>query len=264
MARSLESIFPPRGRIGRKITNAFNSVEHGTPRGPHVELYRESLSPIAIEVSFASIVAELSLVGGAAVAGSLYDYGFSDRILNTFLPCKLRTPLCNVDYRAMTTKVGRSATINSKNTCDPSLIELHDGSFIGAGAKLMRNSSSQETLVLARLVIIEENAAVGTDSTPLCPPPRVTRKSNKRPGSYVAPGTQIPPNEVWAGVPAAKSGGRMYCPSSRVCGQLEFGPGMIANCSASRSEGAGTPFKPGRCLGPDTGRSELASPAHSG
>lgn len=263
-------------RMGRRMTNTLTSVEHETPRGPHAGLSRESLSPVTIAASFASISAALSLVGGTAVAGGLSLYGFSASVLNTFLPynvavgisvfagylaygfslltlvaaanaaCFLRleesrsnfkasaltkwyfhnalhylvrytflpwillTPACNVYYRAMGMKVGRNVTINSENISDPSLIELHDGSFIGGGAKLMGHYSNQETLVLGKL-IIEENAAVGTGSI-LLGNVRVGRNSKVLPGSYVAPGTQIPPNEVWAGVPAAKIRDRTYCP----------------------------------------------------
>ncbi|MEO9736436.1 MAG: hypothetical protein ABJO09_09315 [Hyphomicrobiales bacterium] len=128
----------------------------------------------------------------------------------TFLPWILLSPAANAYYRSMGMKIGKNVTINSAIVSDPSLIELHNGVFIGGNAKLMGHYSNQEALVLSKL-IIEENAAIGTGSI-LLGNVRVGRNSKVLPGSYVAPGTCVPPNEVWAGVPAVKIRDRTYIP----------------------------------------------------
>lgn len=120
----------------------------------------------------------------------------------SFLEFVTPSPFSLWFYKAMGMKIGSGTVINSTHISDPSLIELGKKVTIGGSATIVAHYGQSGYLVLSP-VIIEDEVTIGLRAT-VMGGARIGRRAKILPNSVVMPKTQVPPGEVWGGVPAHK------------------------------------------------------------
>ncbi len=120
----------------------------------------------------------------------------------SFLEFLTPTKFCNLYFRAMGMKVGKSVYINSTRISDPSMIELGDYATIGGSANIMAHYASGQFLIIEK-VRIGKKALIGHGAT-IFGGVEIGDKAKVLPNSFVLPKTKIPPGETWGGIPATK------------------------------------------------------------
>jgi len=139
----------------------------------------------------------------AAFAWNLYGYLcithlnlFYDKIL---LPIPFRKPF----FQLMGARIGRGIVPISGQLLDPHLISLGANAHIGEDALLTPHAVTSDNRLYVKRIEIGENAMIGAKSV-LMPGVRVGKGAMVNAMSLVTTNTEIPPYEVWGGVPARK------------------------------------------------------------
>ncbi len=120
----------------------------------------------------------------------------------SFLEFVTPSPFSFWFYKAMGMQIGEGTVINSTHISDPSLIKLGNKVTIGGSATIVAHYGQSGYLVLAP-VIIEDNVTIGLRAT-IMGGAKIGRGAKILPNSVVMPKTEVPPGEVWGGVPAHK------------------------------------------------------------
>ncbi len=139
----------------------------------------------------------------AAFAWNLYGYLcithlnlFYDKIL---LPIPFRKPF----FQLMGARIGGGIVPISGQLLDPHLITLGANAHIGEDALLTPHAVTSDNRLYIKRIEIGENVMIGAKSI-LMPGVRVGKGAMVNAMSLVATDTEIPPCEVWGGVPARK------------------------------------------------------------
>lgn len=120
----------------------------------------------------------------------------------TFLEFVTPTPFNILFYRMMGMKIGSGTTINTTWISDPSLIELGDKVTLGGSVTLIGHYGQGGYLVLSP-TRIGHRVTIGLKAT-IMGGVTIGEGAKVLPNSVVMPKTEIPPGEVWGGVPARK------------------------------------------------------------
>lgn len=131
------------------------------------------------------------------VAWKLYTvlYEFGCGALKPFTIMFFR-PLLQVLFGAT---IGKEVALGGK-LVDPHLIRIGDGAIVGEGSVVTAHAITTGAIVLGA-VDIESGATVGVGAV-IYPGVRVGAGSIVAANAVVSAGTQIPPGELWAGIPA--------------------------------------------------------------
>ncbi len=116
----------------------------------------------------------------------------------------LMLPFSNFYYQLAGTKIDSSAII-----CDPDcihdlyLVSVGKNSVLGWGSLVLGHCLPEPSQALLGAVEIGDDVLVGARSL-IWPNVKVGDRSIIQNGSVVRPGTIIPPDEIWGGIPASK------------------------------------------------------------
>lgn len=128
--------------------------------------------------------------------------GLTYGVRYTFLEFVTPTPFNILFYRMMGMKIGHTVTINTTFISDPSMIEMGDKVTIGGSVTLVAHYGQGGYLVLAPLKI-GNGVTIGLKAT-IMGGVTIGDGAKILPNSVVMPKTNIPPGEIWGGVPAKK------------------------------------------------------------
>ena len=123
---------------------------------------------------------------------------FGQPCLGLFIPIFLR-PLLYVLYGA---SVGKQTAIGGK-ILDPFATKLEDYAVLGENSIVTAHIMTHDKFFLLP-VTVKKRATVGVGVI-IMPGVEVGENSVVLPGSVVTMETQIPPNEIWGGIPARPS-----------------------------------------------------------
>ncbi|MDF1552128.1 MAG: DapH/DapD/GlmU-related protein [Deferrisomatales bacterium] len=116
-----------------------------------------------------------------------------------FLPIFLRPPF----FMFFGSRIGKNVAIGGR-FIEPYLITAKDNAFFGGECLITAHSIMPGTLSL-KPIVIEENAFIGGRAV-VQPGVTVGANSVVAGSALVLEDTQIPPNEIWGGIPAKKIG----------------------------------------------------------
>ncbi len=122
------------------------------------------------------------------------------RSAQIFLKQVVPSFLANLYYRMMGAKIGRGVQLNSENINDASMLTFGDGVVVGGGATINGHLVEKGEIILAP-VTIGEGALIGGGSI-VQPGCRIGDGSVVGSRAVVPKWTEIPPGEVWGGIPA--------------------------------------------------------------
>lgn len=119
-----------------------------------------------------------------------------------FLGLTRSTPINVFFYRLMGMKVGKNVIINTTIVHDVDLIEIGDNTVIGGDAAILGHIGEGNRLIRKR-VKIGKGVTIGQYATISC---GVEIGDNSVIGAhtFIPKDRKIPPNEVWAGIPARR------------------------------------------------------------
>ena len=121
---------------------------------------------------------------------------------NALLP----PPLRKVFYQLLGAHMGKGIISIGGRLSDPYLIVIEEGATIGDEALLLPHAiGADETgdiLILGKIEV-KQGAIIGARTT-IMPGVTIGERSMIKAMSLVTMNTQIPPNEIWAGIPARK------------------------------------------------------------
>ncbi len=120
----------------------------------------------------------------------------------TFLPFATLTPFGVWFLKAMGMKIGRHAFINTELISDPRFIEIGDDAALGGSVRIFAHYGGGGNLVLAP-VKIGHRATLGAGAC-VMGDVEVGDGATVLPHSVLLPGTRIPADETWGGVPAQR------------------------------------------------------------
>lgn len=120
----------------------------------------------------------------------------------TFLEFVTPSPLSNLFYQMMGMKIGKGVVINTTWISDPSMIELGNKVTLGGSVTIVAHYGQGGILILAP-VKIGDNCTIGLKSS-IMGGVTIGDGAKLLPHSVVMPKTEIPPGEIWGGVPAQK------------------------------------------------------------
>jgi len=120
----------------------------------------------------------------------------------SFLEFVTPSPFSLWFYKAMGMKIGPGTVINTTHISDPSLLELGSKVTIGGSATIVAHYGQGGFLVLSP-VIIGDEVTIGLRAT-IMGGVKIGKGAKILPNSVVMPKTEVPPKEVWGGVPAHK------------------------------------------------------------
>lgn len=118
----------------------------------------------------------------------------------TFLPFATLTPFGILFLKGMGMKIGKHAFVNTEYISDPSFIELGDDVTIGGSVRIFAHYGGGGNLVIAPVKIC--NRATLGAGVLVMGDVEVGEGSVILPHSVLLPGTRVPPEETWGGVPA--------------------------------------------------------------
>jgi len=101
----------------------------------------------------------------------------------------------------LSAKVGRNVVVRGR-ICNPEIIAIGNNVLIGAGSLVNAHLKDGNRLIFKK-ISIGDNCTIGVKSM-ILPGVEVGNNSVVGAGSLVPKDTKIPPNEVWAGLPAKK------------------------------------------------------------
>lgn len=116
------------------------------------------------------------------------------------------TPFLVVFHRLMGMKIGKRVQINTSVIGDSNLIEIGDDTVVGGDVTLIGHSAERGNLVTAR-VKIGSNVTVGLMAM-IMPGVVIGDRAMIAANAFLAKGTVVGPDEIWAGIPAKKIGER--------------------------------------------------------
>lgn len=120
----------------------------------------------------------------------------------SFLEFVTPSPFSLWFYKAMGMKIGEGTVINTSHISDPSLVALGKKVTIGGSATIVAHYGQGGFLVLSP-VVIEDDVTIGLRAT-IMGGVKIGKGAKILPNSVVMPKTEVPPKEVWGGVPAHK------------------------------------------------------------
>ncbi|HHD15682.1 MAG TPA: hypothetical protein ENK47_03130 [Euryarchaeota archaeon] len=121
-----------------------------------------------------------------------------------FLELTRTTSLITLFYRLMGMRIGVGTLINSTFLHDPDLVTIGKRVTIGGDVMILGHVGERGVLKLER-VVIGDDVDIG-QSALILPGTRIGEGAVIGAGSLVTKGSIIPPNEMWAGVPARRMG----------------------------------------------------------
>ncbi|MBI5366738.1 MAG: hypothetical protein HZA54_06855 [Planctomycetes bacterium] len=124
----------------------------------------------------------------------------------TFMDFVRVTPLLPLFFRLLGAKVGRRVHINTKIVADACLLEIGDGAVVGGDVTLICHSAEGGQLIVEP-VKIGERAELGILAV-ILPGVEIGARAVVGAHALVPKRTIIPPDTVWAGVPARQVGVR--------------------------------------------------------
>jgi len=127
-------------------------------------------------------------------------FGVFHRLAKPFLQHMVPSWIANLYYRLMGCKIGRGAQINSYLINDCYMIEIGKDVIIGGNAEINGHITEKGELVLAP-VKIGDGALIGANAF-INPGVTVGAGAVVATHALVAKFTNIPPGEIWAGIPA--------------------------------------------------------------
>ena len=131
---------------------------------------------------------------------------------NALLP----PPLRKLFYQLLGSRMGRGIISIGGRLSDPYLVTLEETVIIGEEALLIPHAvaidESGDILVLGKIEV-KQGAIIGARTT-IMPGVIIGERSMVKAMSLVTMNTKIPPNEVWAGIPARKVSDLKRSPSS--------------------------------------------------
>lgn len=149
-----------------------------------------------------------------------------------------------LQQRVTLTGTGEGVFISNRATLDSGyakLIEVGNWVVVTTGCVLLCHDASlnnKDGVMRYGKIILEDHVSVGANAV-ILPGVRVGRGSIIGAGSVVAPQTDIPPNEIWGGVPARKIGDYQSL-SDRAAAMRELTPEEYAKVR----EGDGSMLEP--------------------
>jgi len=117
-----------------------------------------------------------------------------------FLPHLVPSFIGNLYYRLSGAKIGKGAQINSPNVNDAGSVTIGDRVVIGGLATINAHLTEKGELVMAP-VVIGDGALIGTGSI-VQPGCTIGEGAVVASRAVVPKWTEIPPGEVWGGIPA--------------------------------------------------------------
>ena len=117
-----------------------------------------------------------------------------------FLPHLVPSFIGNLYYRLSGAKIGKGAQINSPNVNDAGSVTIGDRVVIGGHATINAHLTEKGELVMAP-VVIGDGALIGTGSI-VQPGCTIGEGAVVASRAVVPKWTEIPPGEVWGGIPA--------------------------------------------------------------
>ena len=115
-------------------------------------------------------------------------------------------PLRKVFYQLLGARMGKGIISIGGRLGDPSLITVEENVIIGDEALLLPHAigvdETGDVLILGKIEV-KQGAIIGARAT-IMPGVTIGEHSMVKAMSLVAMNTKIPPNEVWAGIPARK------------------------------------------------------------
>lgn len=117
-----------------------------------------------------------------------------------FLPHLVPSFIGNMYYRLSGAKIGKGAQINSPNVNDAGSVTIGDRVVIGGHATINAHLTEKGELVMAP-VVIGDGALIGTGSI-VQPGCTIGEGAVVASRAVVPKWTEIPPGEVWGGIPA--------------------------------------------------------------
>ena len=110
------------------------------------------------------------------------------------------SPICNAYYRLAGAKVGKGVQLNSINLNDPSTLTVEDKVVVGGRSIINGHLVEKGQIVLAR-VHLKKGCLIGSGTT-IQPGVTIGEGSVIATNGLVGKWKNIPPGEVWAGLPA--------------------------------------------------------------
>ncbi len=119
-----------------------------------------------------------------------------------FLELTRTSTLLILFYKLMGMKIGKRCIINSTFMYDPDMVEIGNDVTIGGDAMILGHVGERGVLRFKK-VIIGDKVDIGQSSL-IMPGVVIGEGSTVGALSFVTKNTQIPPYEIWAGVPAKR------------------------------------------------------------
>jgi len=123
---------------------------------------------------------------------------------NALLPAPFRKPF----YQLLGARMGKGIISIGGRLQDPYLVTLEENVIIGDEALLLPHAigvdRTGDILILAKIEV--KRAAIIGARTTIMPGVTIGERSMVKAMSLVTMNTKIPPNEIWAGIPARKVG----------------------------------------------------------
>ena len=110
------------------------------------------------------------------------------------------SPICNAYYRLAGAKIGKGVQLNSINLNDPSTLTVEDKVVVGGRSIINGHLVEKGQIVLAR-VHLKKGCLIGSGTT-IQPGVTIGEGSVIATNGLVGKWKNIPPGEVWAGLPA--------------------------------------------------------------
>ena len=110
------------------------------------------------------------------------------------------SPICNAYYRLACAKVGKGVQLNSINLNDPSTLTIEDKVVVGGRSIINGHLVEKGQIILAR-VHLKKGCLIGSGTT-IQPGVTIGEGSVIATNGLVGKWKNIPPGEVWAGLPA--------------------------------------------------------------
>ncbi len=120
----------------------------------------------------------------------------------TFLPFVTLTPFGVWFLKAMGMKIGRHAFINTEIISDPQLITVGDDAALGGSVRIFAHYGGGGNLVVAP-IFIGDRATIGAGAC-IMGDVVIGKNAVILPQSVVLPGSRVPDNETWGGIPARR------------------------------------------------------------
>ena len=117
--------------------------------------------------------------------------------LSLFFPVFVRPPF----YTILGARIGRQVAVGGK-IVDPRLTVLGDNCVLGEGCIVTSHAIVRDRFIL-REVRVGEGATVGVGCI-LMPGVKIGSRAVVLPGSVLKAHTEVPPGEIWGGIPAAR------------------------------------------------------------